>query len=181
MRIVYRGTHTMNPPRPLLRSLSQAALLSLPILIAGCVDKGKEFEPRVDTRPMVDEIQQAEEDWNWIAGQQWFLVTIEGRAPIAGTTINLNFKQHTWLEGDAGCNRFTANYTRKADAGLQITEVLSTRMFCAEPEGIMQQESRFFHLLRTVDAYHAEPKELDLLSNGAIVLSLMILEDEKTP
>lgn len=151
------------------------------IAVNGCVDKQKELEPRTDTRPMVNAIQQAEQDWVWISGQQWYLITIEGQAPIAGTVINLNFKQHTWLDGDAGCNRFTASYIRKADSGLQITEVLTTRMFCAEPKGVMQQESRFFHLLKRIDAYHAEPNRLDMLSNGAVVLSFMILEGEETP
>ncbi len=176
-----RCTHTRSIRAPLTPTALVTTVMTAILTLGGCVDKQKEFEPRPDTRPMVDEIQQAEQDWAWISGQQWYLVTIEGQAPIAGTTINLGFKQHTWLEGDAGCNRFTANYNRKADAGLQITEVLSTRMFCDEPEGIMQQESRFFHLLRRIDAYHAEPDKLDLLSNDAVVLSFMILEGQAIP
>jgi len=154
---------------------------ALATILSGCTHHDKELEPRPDTGPMVNAIQQAEQDWVWISGQQWYLITLEGQFPIAGTTINLNFKQHTWLDGDAGCNRFTASYTRKADTGLQITEILSTRMFCAEPEGVMQQESRFFHLLKRIDAYHAEPNKLDLLSNDAVVLSFMTLEGKETP
>jgi heat shock protein HslJ len=149
--------------------------------LSGCADKHKELEPRVDTRPMVDAIQQAEEDWIWISGQQWALATIEGQIPIPNTSLRLNFKEHTWLEGDAGCNRYTASYVRKADAGLQISEVLSTRMYCAQPAGVMQQESRYFHLLKQIDAYHAEPDRLDLLADGAVVLSFVVPDIQQSP
>jgi len=150
-------------------------LATIPLVaLSGCADKQKELEPRPDVRPMVSEIQQAGQDWVWIAGQQWYLLTMEGTPPISGTTLRLSFKEHTWLEGDAGCNRYTASYSRKADAGLKISEVLSTRMFCAQPDGVMQQESRYFQLLKQIDAYHAEPNRLDMLSDGAVVLSFII-------
>lgn len=165
---------------PKITMMTICALGTLAML-SGCADKQKELEPRTDTRPMVNAIEQAEQDWIWISGEQWYLVTIDGKAPITSTTINLNFKQHTWLEGDAGCNRFTASYIRKADSGLKITEVLSTRMYCSEPTGVMQQESRFFNLLKQVDSYHAEPTKLDMLADGAVVLSFVILEGEELP
>ncbi len=155
--------------------------ISMLMSASGCADKKKELEPRPDTRPMVNAIQQAEQDWVWISNEQWYLITLEGKASIAGTTIRLNFKQHTWLDGNAGCNNYTASYNRKADAGLKVTEILTTRMFCDQPQGIMQQESRFFHLLKRVDAYHAEPNKLNLLADGAIVLSFMTLEGEESP
>lgn len=145
--------------------------------IAGCADKSLERQPRVDTRPMVNEIHQAELDWAWISAQDWVLASLEGQSPLEGTEPWIRFREHTWLEGDAGCNRFTAGYQRRADAGLQISQIISTRMFCAQPEGAMQQEARLFHLLQTVDAYHAEPEQLQLLSDGAVVLTYAIVTD----
>ncbi len=150
------------------------ALASGLIVISGCADKSNERQPRVDTRPMVSEIRQAQLDWAWVSAQDWKLASIEGQSPITGTEPWIRFREHTWLEGDAGCNRFTANYTRKADSGLQISEIISTRIFCAVPEGSMQQEARMFHLLQNVDAYHAEPDQLNLLSDGATVISFVI-------
>ena len=146
--------------------------------LMGCANKQKETEPRPDTRPMVNAIQQAEQDWSWISKEQWHLHTIEGQSPIQNTNLRINFKEHTWLEGDAGCNRFTASYIRRADAGLKVTEVLTTRMYCAQPTGVMQQESRFFHLLKQIDAYHAEPTKLQMLADGAVVLTFTTQEDE---
>jgi heat shock protein HslJ len=143
-------------------------------MLGGCTNNKAEEQPTVDTRPMVSEIRQAEQDWAWVSGERWVLSTIEGQAPIAKTELTLNFREHTWLEGSSGCNRYTASYIRKAEAGLHISEIISTRMFCTQPGGIMQQESRFFHLLQQIDAYHAEPHRLDLLSDGAVVLSFGI-------
>ena len=130
---------------------------------------------------MVDQINQAEQDWTWISREQWYLRTIDGHPPIPQTSIRLSFKEHTWLEGDAGCNRYTASYDRKADAGLKVSEILSTRMFCASPEGVMQQESRYFNLLKQVDSYHAQPHQLDLLVDGAVVLSFTIAAKVESP
>ena len=148
---------------------------------SACTDKSLERQPRVDTRPMVSEIHQAELDWAWIAAQQWNLQSIEGTPPIKGTSPWIRFREHTWLEGDAGCNRFTANYERRAEAGLSMEQIITTRMFCAQPEGAMQQEARLFHMLQQTDAYHAEPNRLDLLSDGAVVLSFSIKQDPDAP
>ncbi len=160
------------------RPIFSTGIASMFLALGGCADKSIERQPRVDTRPMVGEIRQAELDWAWIARQQWDLSTIEGAAPIEGTTLWIRFREHTWLEGDAGCNRFTASYERKAEAGVQISQILSTRMFCAFPEGVMQQEARMFHLLQTIDAYHAEPDRLELRSDGATVLTFTIQSSE---
>lgn len=155
------------------------ALVTLSCL-TGCASERIERQPRTDTRPMVGEIRQAELDWAWVSAQDWVLVSIEGQAPITGTTPWIRFREHTWLEGDAGCNRFTAGYERKADSGLRVSEIISTRMFCAQPEGAMQQESRLFYLLQSVDAYHAEPQQLQLLSDGAVTIIFVIETDPDT-
>jgi heat shock protein HslJ len=153
-------------------------LLSLTFLIpAGCSTPAEDLPPPLDPRPIVNKIHQAEEDWAWISKENWYLISIEGAPPVAGTEIRLSFKEHTWLEGNGGCNRYTASYIRKADIGLQISEILSTRMYCAQPAGIMQQESKFFTLLKRVDAYVAEPNKLDLIADGVVMLSFSNQKD----
>ena len=163
------------------KSLLAILICSMLLVHNGCADKQKELEPRTDTRPMVNAIQQAEQDWIWISGEQWHLISIDGVPLIPDTMIDLNFKQHTWLDGASGCNRYTASYIRKAEAGLKVSEILSTRMFCEAPEGVMQQESRYFHLLKRVDAYMAQPDRLDLLADGAVVLSFEIHDIQELP
>ena len=149
------------------------------IILGGCVGKKRsEPLPQVDTRPMVDEIRQAALDWAWVSSQDWVLSSIEGSPPIAETQPWIRFRAHTWLEGGAGCNRFTASYERKAEAGLSVSQIISTRMFCSFPEGVMQQEARLFHMLQSIDSYHAEPDRFDLLADGAVMLSFVIERDE---
>ena len=149
------------------------------ISASGCADKSLERQPRVDTRPMVSEIRQAEQDWSWISGQTWVLQTIDAHPVIEDTELTLHFKEHTWLEGTAGCNRYTGGYTRLAEAGLSVDDIISTRMFCSFPEGVMQQESRFFHLLTQVDTYYATPERLDFMSDGTVTLSFSPVVDEE--
>ncbi len=174
----------MNPHQQskqiLIRSIGLWTFLTMTLTI-GCADKKRELEPRPNTRPMVNQIQQAEQDWIWISAEQWTLISLEGAPPIPESQLRLRFKQHTWLEGDAGCNRFTAGYSRKADAGLKVDEILSTRMFCATPPGVMQQEARFFNLLKTVDSYHAEPDQLKMLADGIVILTFEPYQEKPAP
>ena len=180
----HHHTNARNRTRPMFRMLSVLGMVTLGVataVLGGCMRADEELEPRPDTRPMVSEIDQAEQDWVWISGTQWIVDTLEGTPPIPGSQLRLNFKEHTWLEGHAGCNRYTASYIRKADAGLKIDEILSTRMYCANPAGIMQQESRFFNLLKQVDAYHAEPDRLDLIADGAVILTFVPRTNSLSP
>lgn len=163
----------MHPSIPIVILLSSLAA-AVP---TGCVDTKQELEPRPDTRPMVGDIRQAEENWAWISAQRWRLDTIDAHPPIEDSELDLSFKEHTWLTGSSGCNRFTASYTRRSDDGLQVSQILSTRMYCAHPQGVMQQEARYLHLLQSVDAYHAEPDRLDLYADDKIVLSFTPAED----
>lgn len=149
--------------------------------LTGCIDQNTDREPIADTRPMVGQIRQAEQDWAWVAAQDWYLVQIDGEAPVKDTEPWLHFREHTWLDGSAGCNRFTASYIRRAEAGLDISEIISTRMFCAFPDRIMQQEARMFHLLQSVDAYRAQPDRLDLLMDDVVVLSFRTERGEAQP
>ena len=139
--------------------------------LGGCIDQNADRETIADTRPMVGQIRQAELDWAWVTAQDWYLIAIDANPPIKGTQPWLHFREHTWLDGSAGCNRFTASYIRRAEAGLDIREIISTRMFCAYPDGVMQQEARMFHLMQSADAYRAQPDRLDLLMDDAVVLS----------
>jgi heat shock protein HslJ len=45
----------------------------------------------------------------------------------------------------------------------------------------MQQEARFFSLLKSVDSYHAEPDRLEMLADGSIVLAFEPYQEKPTP
>ncbi|MBL4808463.1 MAG: META domain-containing protein [Phycisphaerales bacterium] len=126
---------------------------------------------RIDAAPHANMVNQAKEDWAWISGTNWIVTTIEGQAPLPNTSLWIRFQDHTWLSGSAGCNHLSASYNRQGIDGLKITQTATTKMHCAQPQGTMQQESRFLHLLANIDAYHAEPNTLTLSTNAITMLT----------
>jgi heat shock protein HslJ len=153
------------------RAVALAAVLALPAALLGCQQNQRDKEPvRYDASPHVNAVRQAERDWAWISGTRWNAAQIEGKAPIPDTALWIRFEDHTWMSGSAGCNRLTAGYSRRGIDGLKVSQIAATRMLCNQPEGVMQQEARFLHLLSSADAYHAEPDNLELITDGVVVL-----------
>jgi len=156
--------------KPLIITVLLSALI---LTTASCENQRQRDDKeliRIDAAPHANLVNQAKEDWSWIAGTDWTLTSIEGQTPIKNSNLWIRFENHTWLNGSSGCNQLTANYTRKGIDGLQITQTASTKMHCPQP-GIMQQESRYLHLLANIDSYHAEPNTLTLSTNAITTLT----------
>ncbi|WP_165394717.1 META domain-containing protein [Methanofollis fontis] len=84
---------------------------------------------------------------------------------LAGTEITAVFESGGQMSGSAGCNDYFASY--EADAGsLRIGPVGTTRMACADPAGVMDQETAYLGLLPEVSAY-AITGDVLALSDGA--------------
>lgn len=81
--------------------------------------------------------------------------------PLADTTITATFAPETGLVGSAGCNTYRASYEVDHN-GLTIGPAASTRRLCAQPDGIMQQETAFLGLLQDVATYSLEGNQLEL-------------------
>jgi heat shock protein HslJ len=155
------------------RNIPRFALALTAALLAAC-STGPESEPLPlpDAGPIADAVRQAQKDWPWIAGTRWELAAIEGVTPIEGSRIWIAFKpDETWVSGSSGCNRFTGSYIRRGEDGIRIGPLSSTRMFCNQPEGVMQQEARFLHLLGEAASYRATREWFHLLIDDKIVLS----------
>jgi putative lipoprotein len=97
-------------------------------------------------------------------GTIWTLVAFDGAggsdAPIADTRITLSFAgQDHHAGGSSGCNRYTGGYT---EAGDQLTfgPLASTRMWCASPEGVMEQEQRYLAALQQAARYEVTDSQL---------------------
>jgi heat shock protein HslJ len=76
---------------------------------------------------------------------RWLAVSIGTATLLPGTTIDAEFGDGR-VAGIAGCNRYTAECTIDGTA-IAVGPVASTRMFCAEPAGMMEQESAFLAAL----------------------------------
>jgi heat shock protein HslJ len=82
---------------------------------------------------------------------------------LANSQITAEFDEAGTLAGSAGCNRYQASYSANQGT-LTVDPALSTRKFCVEPEGLMDQETHYLAALRTVTAYAVENDQLTLLN-----------------
>ena len=94
-----------------------------------------------------------------LEGTKWVLTFLNGNDPVPGSTIELDFYSENYLQGEAGCNSYGADYT--AGGGqFQIPELNRTQSVCDAPE-IMQQEAAYFEALTKVAAYRATEERLE--------------------
>jgi heat shock protein HslJ len=112
-----------------------------------------------------------------LAGTRWDVVAYNnGRGGVvsvlAGTRMSASFEKDGQVTGSAGCNRYFAGYQQQAER-LTIGLAATTRKFCAEPVGVMQQEALFLEVLRTSATLVLEGNRLELRkSDGALAVVL---------
>lgn len=96
---------------------------------------------------------------------------------LDGGTITATFDADGRVSGSAGCNRYHAAYSIKGSS-ITIQAPASTRMACAEPEGVMQQEREYLNALPTAATYAIHGKQLELrTAEGALVASFQTGDD----
>jgi heat shock protein HslJ len=95
---------------------------------------------------------------------------------IIGTEITAIFAEEGVLSGSGGCNNYTASYETDGEK-ITIRPAASTRKFCAEPEGIMEQESQYLAALENAAVYMVDSSNLEIRdANGSGVVSYESLE-----
>lgn len=82
----------------------------------------------------------------------WLLVELNGEAPIQDSEITAIFDTEGKLYGSAGCNSYTTTYLTGGET-ISIDLPAVTMMFCAEPEGAMDQEGLFLKALEAANTY----------------------------
>ncbi len=89
---------------------------------------------------------------------------------LAGTEITMMFGEDGKVQGSAGCNRYFGGYTLNGDA-LTVGALATTRAFCPEPEGIMEQETQFLMALQSAATFTIQNGSLDIrTADGAIAV-----------
>jgi heat shock protein HslJ len=87
---------------------------------------------------------------------------------VSGTTLTADFAAGGTLSGSAGCNTYNAAYTTDGSK-LSIGPVATTRMYCAEPQGVMDQEAQYLAALGTAASYSISGSKLELrTADGAL-------------
>jgi heat shock protein HslJ len=91
---------------------------------------------------------------------------------LAGTEITAVFDGDGSLAGSAGCNSYTASYETDGDS-VTIGPVATTRMMCAEPEGIMEQEAAFLAALGSATTYQIRGETLELTDDDGTRIAIL--------
>jgi heat shock protein HslJ len=71
----------------------------------------------------------------------------------------------TSIKGSGGCNSYSGSYT-VAEGTFATSDVSWTEISCSEPQGILEQETRFFNLLATVESFIIRGDKLTLNAPG---------------
>jgi heat shock protein HslJ len=82
-------------------------------------------------------------------------------SPLAGSEITAEFGEDGTLSGSAGCNRYTASYTVDGNS-LKISPPASTRMMCATPDGVMEQEAAYLAAIQLAAVYELRGNSLTI-------------------
>ena len=94
---------------------------------------------------------------------------------VIGTEITAIFGQDGSLSGLAGCNNYKTTYEAEADPSgaegtISIGPAATTRKFCPEPEGTMDQEGLYLAALEMADVYRIDGDRLQLRTGeGSLV------------
>ena len=93
---------------------------------------------------------------------------------VTGSELSALFGADGRLAGSAGCNNYNAAYevddASAVEGDISIGPAASTRMMCAEPEGIMEQEALYLAALEMAETYKIEGDRLQLrTAEGALV------------
>ncbi|MFO8037540.1 MAG: META domain-containing protein [Anaerolineales bacterium] len=97
-----------------------------------------------------------------LEGTRWELQKMEGQGDLADTFISLKFEGGK-VTGTAGCNMYSADYTVQPKGGKSIDVPERTEEDCQEPEGVMEQEERYFQVFGEVAGYRVEGDNLTLM------------------
>jgi heat shock protein HslJ len=101
-----------------------------------------------------------------LTGTMWQMTSYNnGReavvSPLRGTEITALFGEDGSLTGSAGCNNYATTYDLDGD-NITMGAIGITFMMCAEPEGIMEQESAYLAALESARSYSIEGDTLAL-------------------
>jgi heat shock protein HslJ len=108
-----------------------------------------------------------------LVGTRWVALDINnGRggvaSALAGVEVNAIFGADGRVTGSGGCNRFFGPYVAD-DEAISIGPLASTRMACAEPEGVMEQEAACLAALERVATWSIREIRLELRdADGAL-------------
>ncbi len=110
-------------------------------------------------------VSQAPPD-NPLADNSFDLVELNGAPIIEQSVVTVTFNADGTLNGSAGCNNYNGRYTVNSGR-ITISELSLTTSFCAEPPGIMEQETAYINALRAAASFEFPPLGAVLIMRNA--------------
>ena len=119
-------------------------------------------------------------------GSRWWLISMRNIVPRPGTQITAEFAinpdgETGTILGNAGCN----NYTAPILGVFQVGPAATTKKFCAEPVGVMEQESSYLAMLATANSIQQVNNQLLIGTLGGLLVyynqPIPVIPVEPTP
>jgi len=110
-----------------------------------------------------------------LAGTSWEAIAYNNgkqavTSVLAGSTITASYGKDGTLSGNAGCNDYSGPYTATGNQ-ISIGPLTSTRKFCEDPAGVMDQEAQYLAALGTAATFQIEGTVLELRTkDGALAV-----------
>jgi heat shock protein HslJ len=93
---------------------------------------------------------------------------------IIGTELSVNFDEEA-VAGLAGCNNYTGGYEVDGE-NISFGPLATTRKFCSDPEGTMEQESEFLAALEGATRFEIQGSRMDMyFEDGARAMTLEMI------
>ena len=92
-------------------------------------------------------------------------------SPLLGTNITTIFDQSGTMGGTTGCNEYNSNFMTSGDV-MEIGPIGATRMYCSEPDGVMEQESSYLQALSLTKYYSIQGDELELMDGNSTKMAI---------
>ncbi|MDX1413703.1 MAG: META domain-containing protein, partial [Candidatus Promineifilaceae bacterium] len=128
----------------------------------------------------------AEEAAVSLTGTNWEVVSYNNGnqaviSVIDGTRITAVFGDDGVMGGSAGCNNYSAGFETEGE-NIVIGPAASTEMFCADPEGVMDQETLYLAAIQSATVFSIDNDMLELRDdNGALQASFRAVEPLALP
>ena len=112
-----------------------------------------------------------------LAGTSWDVISYNNGqqavvSVMAGSPLTANFSPDGDLTGFAGSNDYNAGYVTSGTDSIEFGPVASTRKFCDQPAGVMEQETQYLAALSTAATFRIDGGKLELrTADGAIAAS----------
>lgn len=125
------------------------------------------------------EVAVFEADMSPLTGEQWLCTGYNnGKGAVVSlaleTTITIEFTDKGESMGSSGCNTYDADYEIDDENAMSLSQIAVTEMFCASPDGIMEQEEAYLDALMTVAQYEIRGGNLTLRTeDGAAAATFM--------